>query len=226
MLNAGFRGAPHTSQYFIDQGGAVIRLVDPNNVLPRIPSGNWIQIQAKTHNTKDNIIVVRKVRQIRAKNGGSQSSVHSKGVDSKDSPSPPPSSPLNGETEPITAADLEGDMIAVGAGNIVWAGGSSLFRGQSDVSKPFIPVADGQSAPSFPPPVSSNVKNNRSQEQKDGSGKVATADASDRPPGSIYSTTPRVVTDMSTVFYIMDFCGLGGGPVATVEVRACMAVLH
>ncbi|KAG1681350.1 hypothetical protein FOA52_007398 [Chlamydomonas sp. UWO 241] len=33
----------------------------------------------------------------------------------------------------------------------------------------------------------------------------------------VYAKTRRVVSDMSTLFYILDFCGLGGGAVASVE---------
>ncbi|KAL6765891.1 Gametolysin peptidase M11-domain-containing protein [Haematococcus lacustris] len=35
------------------------------------------------------------------------------------------------------------------------------------------------------------------------------------PPVLLPGRTQRVVTDLSTIFYLMDFCGLGGGPVAS-----------
>lgn len=37
--------------------------------------------------------------------------------------------------------------------------------------------------------------------------------------GSIF----RIITDLPVIFYLMDFCGLGGGPVATEQVGACMS---
>lgn len=52
----------------------------------------------------------------------------------------------------------------------------------------------------------------------------AAADASQL-LASPFSKLGRVVTNMSTIFYIIDLCGLGGGPVASVEVSREVRVL-
>ena len=46
--------------------------------------------------------------------------------------------------------------------------------------------------------------------------------AEDAPSSTMYSTTPRVVADMSTIFMLVDFCGKGGGPATTTQVRGPM----
>lgn len=39
------------------------------------------------------------------------------------------------------------------------------------------------------------------------------------PPSQRYARTPRVVTQLRALYYVLDICGVGGGPAASVQVR-------
>lgn len=228
--------SPHRTMYFLDVGGRVYRLEDPRGVLLGIPPATRVVVKTSAGPGGTNTLVVKKARAVAPLTsgsgapirGGSGPTASSAGAASLPSQSPtagaaPPYSgasaaSVGGEDAATTAFQpvgvLEDDLIAVGPGNVVWTGGSSLVRDivlavqglSEDDGEP--EMADGAAAPggggSSPAPDSG----------------TNTAGASQAPQGAaVYSgTPPRVVTDMRTIFYIMDFCGMGGGPVATVSV--------
>ena len=237
--------SPHRTQYFLDVGGRVYRLEDPRGVLPGLPPAGRVMVKASDGPSGTNTLVVKKARAavaaLMSPGGGAASPQGGSGSPASltaEAPMPTPgASPLpsastssdGGEAASTTVFQpvgvLEGDMIAVGPGNVVWTGGSSLVhdlvlavQGLSSEDGEGPETADGVTAPGeggsssgegastipSPPPDSETV----------------IAGASQAPQGAaVYSgTPPRVVADMRTLFYIIDFCGMGGGPVATVQV--------
>lgn len=177
-----------------------MRLVDPRHLLQKIPSGTSIQIRAKIpYNATSNTILVDKASQSKPKVASFRTSLRTPSASGVATVERPAGIISGRGVEGSTAAELEGDLVAVGLGNVIWEGGSSLFFSQFGGNTSWGDANGAETASASPPPPNGT-------------------DAGPSDQGDVYSAPPRVVADMSTVFYILDLCGMGGGPVATVQV--------
>ncbi|GAX78345.1 hypothetical protein CEUSTIGMA_g5787.t1 [Chlamydomonas eustigma] len=222
----------HQKQYYLNTGGPVLLLLDPKILLLGIPSATVITVTgqaAGSSTSDDSVIMVKKVvKDIEISLTPPSKASTNNNSNKKHKPagrSPKLSSPSPSLFASVPSSFSSPKLSLPAPGNLTPAKPSlGSTAGDVAVNDPAGPMI-GDIIVLGPGEILIVERNNTSMYLPGNypwgsSWSSSVADASD--PSQIpftYIKTPRVVTEMSTIFYLINFCNgnVGGGPAASVQ---------